>query len=134
MTRTYTIAELAREFDVTPRTIRHYEAEGLIAPLRSGTRRIYRPRDRTRLKLVLRGRRLGFSLAEIREIIDLYDAPAGEAAQLKLLLDKIMVRRRELEAKRRDIDASLRDLDAVAQNCRRRLASLTLDKAEGGMR
>jgi len=134
MTRTYTIAELAREFDVTPRTIRHYEAEGLIAPLRSGTRRIYRPRDRTRLKLVLRGRRLGFSLAEIREIIDLYDAPAGEAAQLKLLLDKIMVRRRELEAKRRDIDASLHDLDAVAQNCRRRLASLTLDKAEGGMR
>ncbi len=124
MPETYGIAELAREFEVTPRTIRFYEAEGLLAPLRDGQRRVYRPRDRTRLRLILRGRRLGFPLADVREIVDLYDAAPGEAGQLAYLLDKIVVRTAELEAKRRDIEASLDDLGGVAANCRARLAEL----------
>ena len=132
MTETYGIAEMAREFEVTPRTIRFYEAEGLLAPLRDGQRRIYRGRDRTRLRLILRGRRLGFPLAEVREIVDLYDAPTGEAGQLAYLLDKIAARKADLEAKRRDIEASLDDLDGVAANCRARLAEL--DTAPGAAR
>ena len=124
MPETYGIAELAREFEVTPRTIRFYEAEGLLAPLRNGQRRVYRPRDRTRLRLILRGRRLGFRLADVREIVELYDAPSGEAGQLAHLLDKIAVRQVELDAKRRDIEASLDDLDGVAATCRARLVEL----------
>jgi DNA-binding transcriptional MerR regulator len=124
MTETFGIAEMSREFGVTPRTIRFYEAEGLLAPLRDGQRRIFRGRDRTRLRLILRGRRLGFPLAEVREIVDLYDAPSGEAGQLAFLLDKIAVRKADLEAKRRDIEASLEDLDGVAANCRARMTEL----------
>ncbi len=124
MAETYGIAELAREFGVTARTIRHYEDEGLIAPLRDGQRRVYRPRDRTRLRLILRGRRLGFALAEVREIVDLYDAAPGETGQLDLLLAKIARRRAELEAKRADIEATLDDLKTVARNCRKRLRRL----------
>ncbi len=124
MAETYGIAELAREFGVTARTIRHYEDEGLIAPLRDGQRRVYRPRDRTRLRLVLRGRRLGFALAEVREIVDLYDAAPGEAGQLELLLAKIAGRRTELEAKRGDIEAALADLETVERNCRKRLREM----------
>ncbi len=121
---TYGIAELAREFGVTARTIRHYEDEGLIAPLRDGQRRVYRPRDRTRLRLILRGRRLGFALAEVREIVNLYDAAPGEAGQLELLLAKIAGRRAELEAKRADIEAALADLENVSKNCRKRLREM----------
>ena len=124
MSTTYGIAELAREFGVTARTIRFYEAEGMLSPARDGQRRIYRPRDRTRLKLILRGRRLGFPLAEVAEIIGLYDAPVGEAGQLELLLRKIAERRAALEAKRADIVASLDDLKVVARNCRKRLKIL----------
>ena len=121
---TFGIGDLAREFGVTARAIRFYEDQGMIAPRREGQRRVFEPRDRTRLKLILRGRRLGFSPAEIREIVDLYNAPAGEAAQLNLLLDKIAVRRAELKAKRRDLEASLEDLDAVAKNCRKYLKKI----------
>ncbi len=124
MAETYGIAELAREFGVTARTIRHYEDEGLIAPLRDGQRRVYRPRDRTRLRLILRGRRLGFALAEVREIVDLYDAAPGETGQLELLLAKIAGRRAELEAKRADIEAALSDLQTVSGNCRKRLREM----------
>ncbi len=124
MSRTYGIAELVREFEVTPRTLRFYEAEGLLAPLRDGQRRVYRGRDRTRLRLILRGRRLGFSLAEVRDIVGLYDAPSGESGQLAYLLGKIAARKADLEAKRRDIEASLDDLDGVAAICRTRLAEL----------
>lgn len=135
MAKSYSIRELADEFGVTTRTIRFYEDQGMVAPLREGQRRIYRPRDRTRLKLILRGRRLGFALAEIREIVDLYDAPSGEAGQLNRLLDRIAARRAELEAKRRDIAASLRDLDTVAEECRKRLNQLGhagAARAQGG--
>ena len=124
MSASYAISDLAREFQVTPRTIRFYEAEGLIAPLRDGQRRIYRPRDRVRLKLILRGKRLGFSLKEIAEIIDLYDAPPGEVGQLETLLGRIAARRADLEQKRRDIEAAIAHLDGVAAGCRSRLAAL----------
>jgi len=130
--RTYTIAELAREFGVTHRTIRFYEDNGLIAPLRDGRRRVFRQRDRTRLRLALRGRRLGFALAEVRQIIDLYDAPAGEGRQLALLLDKIAARRAELEAKRRDIEAAIADLGRVARECRKRRRDLAKAGAGAG--
>ena len=129
MARSYSISELAREFGVTARTIRHYEAEGLIAPLRDGQRRIYRPRDRVRLKLILRGKRVGFSLKEIAEIIDLYDAPPGERGQLQTLLQRIEIKGADLEQKRQDIEAAIQHLEGVAQGCRQRLAELD---AEGG--
>ena len=121
---TFGIGDLAREFGVTARTLRFYEDRGMIAPRRAGRRRIYGPRERTRLKLILRGRRLGFSLAEIAEIVDLYDAPRGEGRQLTHLMDKIAARRAELKSKRRDIEASLKDLDGAARTCRKRLAEL----------
>jgi len=124
MTETWTIAELARAFDLTARTLRFWEGEGLIQPQRRGQRRLYAQRERTRVKLILRGRRLGFSLAEIREIIELYDAAEGEVGQLSLLLRRIGERREELQAKRADIDASLADLAEVARTCRRRLEEL----------
>ncbi len=133
MPRTYSIADLAREFGVTTRAIRFYEDQGMLSPLRDGQRRIYRLRDRTRLKLILRGKRLGFPLADVGKIIDLYDAPRGEDAQLHRLLAKIAERRHELEAKREDIEASLHDLDAVADNCRFRLQELE-GKRGGGRR
>src|SRR5882757_4893883 len=111
----YGIAELARELDVTTRTIRFYEAEGLIAPKRQGQRRVFTPRDRVRLKLILRGKRLGFSLSEIREIIDLYDRAPGEVGQLRFFVGKIRERRAELERQRGDIADTLHELaDAEA--------------------
>ncbi|MBT3931278.1 MAG: MerR family DNA-binding transcriptional regulator, partial [Rhodospirillaceae bacterium] len=111
MKQTFSISDLAREFDITPRTIRHYEAEGLITPARDGQRRIYSGRDRVRLALVLRGKRLGFSLAEAKEIIDLYSAPQGEAFQLRTLLEKLDEKREMLEDKRRDLDAAISNMD-----------------------
>ena len=115
--RTWTIAELANEFGVTHRTIRFYEDRGLISPQREGTRRVFHPRDRVRLELVLRGKRLGFDLAEIRRIVDMYDDAPGEAGQLRYLLDQIAGRREELEQRRRDIDTTLSELDAVESRC-----------------
>ncbi|HEY5598110.1 MAG TPA: MerR family DNA-binding transcriptional regulator [Kiloniellales bacterium] len=131
MSRSYSIAELAREFAVTTRAIRFYEDQWMLSPLRDGQRRIYRPRDRTRLKLILRGKRLGFPLAEVREIIDLYDAPLGEDAQLHRFLAKIAERRHELEAKREDIEASIGELDAAADTCRARLKELESVRGSG---
>ena len=118
------IAELAREFDVTTRTIRFYEAEGLIAPTRQGQRRIFGPRDRVRLKLILRGKRLGFSLGEIREIIDLYDSAPGEVGQLRFFIDKIRSRRAELERQRRDLADALQELADVETRCVEQLRRL----------
>lgn len=124
MAQSYSISDLAREFDVTPRTIRYYEAEGMLEPLRQGQRRIYSLRDRVTLALILRGKRLGFSLAEAKEIIDLYDAPQGEAGQLRLLLDKLADKRGVLEEKRRDAENALANMDNYAARCRGRLAKL----------
>jgi len=108
---TYSIAELAREFGLTPRAIRYYEDLGLIAPARAGVQRVYTKRDRTRLKLTLRGRRLGLSLAEIRELIDMYDT-ATESSQLERLLEVLADRRARLEQQREDIEAVLAEVDA----------------------
>lgn len=124
MDRTYSISELAREFDITPRTIRYYEAEGLLSPAREGQKRIYSARDRVRLALVLRGKRLGFSLAEAKDVIDLYAAPQGEAGQLRTLLEKLDEKRALLEEKRRDLEISLSNMDSYAERCRERLAAL----------
>jgi DNA-binding transcriptional MerR regulator len=121
----WTITDLARDFAVTARTVRFYEAEGMLTPERRGTQRIYRNRDRVRLKLILRGKRLGFSLAEIRDIIDLYDSAPGEEGQLRHFLDKIEERRAALDQMRRDIAVTLDELAVVEETCRARLTELT---------
>ena len=120
----YTITELTREFGVSTRTIRFYEDEGLIKPVRRGRTRLFRPSDRVLLKQILRGKRLGFSIAEIREIIAMYKAPEGEEGQIKALIAGIGEKRADLEQKRRDIEDSLRELDAAEENCFERLAEL----------
>src|SRR6476469_6943276 len=122
--RTWTIAQVADEFGVTHRTVRHYEDLGLITPERRGTVRIYHRRDRTRLALILRGKRLGFPLEEIRTIIDLYDRPRGKASQLEYVLDQIDERRSDLEQRRRDIEDALAELDAFERRCQADLARL----------
>ncbi|OWY38563.1 MerR family transcriptional regulator [Xenophilus sp. AP218F] len=118
----FTISDLARDFDVTLRTIRFYEEQGLIEPQRDGRQRIFTRRDRARLKLILRGKRIGLSLQEIREIIDLYDLARDEASQSQKLLDLLQVRRLQLEEQRRDIDAVLSEIDTLAAHCRRVVA------------
>ncbi|MEP6648879.1 MAG: MerR family DNA-binding transcriptional regulator [Lapillicoccus sp.] len=121
---TWTIAEVAEEFGVTHRTVRHYEDLGLISPQRRGQHRIYHRRDRTRLNLILRGKRLGFPLEEVRTIIDLYDAPRGRASQLEYVLGQVDERRADLEQRRRDLDDAIKELDAFEQSCRDDLARL----------
>ena len=122
--QTWSITELAEEFGVTLRTLRHYEDVGLITPERRGSARVFHARDRIRLQLILRGKRLGFSLPEIRTIVNMYDEQPGEAGQLHYLLEQIEVRRAELDRLRRDIDDTLRELDEVADRCRQDLAAL----------
>ncbi|GAB2885562.1 MerR family transcriptional regulator [Nocardioides pacificus] len=124
MEQTWSITELAQEYGVTLRTIRHYEALGLVHPERRGTARVFHRRDRIRLELVLRGRRLGFALDEIARIVNMYDDRPGEAGQLEYLLDQIGVRRAELARMRADIDQTERDLDEVEARCRDTLATL----------
>jgi DNA-binding transcriptional MerR regulator len=111
----YTITELAREFEITPRAIRFYENQGLLAPAREGTngmRRVYSARDRTRLKLTLRGKRLGFTLLEVSRLLDLYDSPTGTVAQLRAFLDTIGAHRAVLERQLDDLNATLGELAA----------------------
>ena len=116
--RSWSIREIADEFDVTHRTVRHYEDLGLISPERRGTTRVYRRRDRTRLALILRGKRLGFPLEEIRTIIDLYDRPRGKTSQLEYVLSQIDERRRDLEQRRRDLEDALAELGEFERRCR----------------
>ena len=120
----WTITDLADEFGLTLRTLRHYEDIGLLSPERRGTTRVFHNRDRVRLALILRGRRLGFSLDQIAMIVNMYDDQPGEAGQLEYLLEQIEVRRGELAQRRRDIDDTLRDLDLVEQRCHEDLAAL----------
>lgn len=128
--RTYTIGELARRYEVTPRTIRFYEQEGLLEPERRGQTRVYREKDRVRLKLTLRGKRLGFSLAEIREVIHLYDrAPDGDERQLRRMLDILDEKRAALTQQLRDIQALQHELDDVEARCRDSLATLSRQRA-----
>ena len=116
--RTYTISELAAEFAVSTRTIRFYEEKGFIAPARDGTRRIYSAADRARIRLILRGKRIGLTLAESVEIIDMYDTEGNNAEQLDALLKRIEARREALLQQRRDLDQTLRALDEVEVLCR----------------
>ncbi len=128
-TRTWTIAEVAEEFGITHRTIRYYEQQGLVSPERRGTVRVFHPRDRVRLGLVLRGKRIGFDLDEIRTIVDMYDDVPGEAGQLDYLLDQVQGRRDELRARRADIDAVLAELDELERRCRDDLRALREEAA-----
>ncbi len=120
----WTIARVAEAFGVTHRTVRHYEDLGLIAPERRGTRRLYHRRDRTRLDLILRGRRLGFPLEEIRTIIDLYDAPRGRRSQLEYVVAQVGARRADLTQRHEDLMAALAELDRLEDRCREELARL----------
>ncbi len=113
----YSIGDLSREFGVTTRTIRFYEDQGLLSPTRNGQSRIYQARDRVRLKLILRGKRLGFSLKEINKLIQLYDTPEGEAGQLRSFIEKIRARRTELLVQKDDIAHVLDELDTLERRC-----------------
>jgi len=119
----FSIGELATEFDVTPRAIRFYEDHGLLAPRRAGTRRIYSPRDRTRLKLTLRGKRLGLTLSEIRELIDMYEPGRDERPQLERFLTVLENHKASLEQQRADIDAQLSEITAFEKRLRKRLGA-----------
>ena len=121
MATTFTISELAKEFDVTTRTIRFYEDQGLLSPARERTTRVFSARDRVRLKLALRGKRLGFALAEIRELFELYDVSRDEHKQLEEFLAKLERRRARLEQQREDIEVMLSEIDFFANQCRRLL-------------
>ncbi|EPX9366011.1 MerR family DNA-binding transcriptional regulator [Aeromonas veronii] len=121
---TYSISELAHEFDVTPRTIRYYEDEGLLTPLREGQTRIYSHRDKIRLKLTLRGKRLGFSLAEIRELFDMYDTDKSSKNQLNSMIRLIESKRSALHQQLEDIQMVMAELEAAEQRCVNSLNSL----------
>ena len=122
--KTYTIGELAEEFGITSRALRLYEEERLLDPQREGTRRIYNERNRVRLRLILRGKRLGWSLSEIRESFDLYDSSLGEEAQLLLMLEKLTQRRDSLKEQKKDIDNALRDLKRIAVDAEQALQDI----------
>jgi DNA-binding transcriptional MerR regulator len=124
---TYTITELAREFDITPRAIRFYEDQGILAPSREGAggrNRVYTPRDRTRLKLTLRGKRLGLSLSEIKSLVDMYESPKDTEAQMHRFLTVLAQHRETLEQQREDIEMSLSEIAAHEEECKRLLAAL----------
>jgi len=123
MSAIHTITELASEFGITTRTIRHYEDEGLLSPRRDGQNRLFSPRDRVRLKLALRGKRLGFSLSEIRELFDLYDLARDEKGQLEQFLTKLEKRRALLEQQREDIEVMLNEIAFFEIQCRKLLAA-----------
>jgi DNA-binding transcriptional MerR regulator len=120
----YSITELTREFDISTRTLRFYEDEGLIQPVRRGRTRLFRPSDRHLIRQIMRGKRLGFSINEIREIIQMYKEPPGEVGQLKLMIKRIEQKREDLRQKRRDLEETLTELDHAEEACVERLAEL----------
>lgn len=123
--KTWTVGELADELGVTTRTLRFYEAEGLVAPARAGSSRVYDHRDRARLRLILRGKRFGMSLSEIREIVGMYDgAASSERKQLEILLDRLGEIALDLRARQQDLARTLTEVTEVAEQCRARLAEL----------
>ena len=124
MTKIYSISELANEFDITTRTIRFYEEKGYLSPKREGTRRIYNQADRTSLRLILRGKRLGLSLDETAEMIQMYGSPHGNRKQLKIFVSRIEEKRAELERKQRDLEVMLNDLQSVEDKCHIALAEI----------
>jgi len=125
--RTWTVRELADELGVTTRTLRFYEAEGLISPLRRGTARVYDQRDRARLRLILRGRRFGMTLGECREIVDMYDgAASSERRQLQTLLGRLDDIAADLRERQADLTRTLAEVADVAGQCRHRLSELAV--------
>ena len=120
---TYTIGELAREFDLTTRAIRFYEDCGLLAPRRRGRQRVYSQRDRTRLKLTLRGKRLGLTLAEVKELVDMYESPRDTQPQLKKFLVVLAAHREQLEQQLADLHATLDEVRTHEKEARRLLAA-----------
>lgn len=125
---TYSISDLAQEFALTTRAIRFYEDEGLLAPVRRGQTRIYGERERTRIKLILRGKRLGLALSEIRELFDIYSASGSERPQLAKFLQMLADRRAMLLQQREDIDAVLAEIGVLERDCRRRLKTVRATK------
>lgn len=121
---TYTISDLAKAYDITPRTIRFYEDQGLLTPTREGRQRIFSERDNVRLRLILRGKRLGFSLAEAKEIIELYDMESGGERQLSYFLEKIGQQRQNLQQQQEDIAAILRELESVEERVKKALKKI----------
>ena len=123
MNRSYSISDLATEFDVTPRTLRFYEEKGLLEPSRSGQNRRYSGADRTRLILVLRGKTLGLSLQESAELIGMYDPSSNNKAQLSRLIEKIQARKTQLVAQKLELEQMIDDLDAWEQRSRKSMQS-----------
>ena len=123
MSKSFSITELAAEFDISTRTIRFYEEKGLISPERRGNTRIYNDADRVRLKLILRGKRLGFSLEESRDIIDMYQPNHSNEAQIQKLIYTIRDKREQLEQQKNDIEAMMLDLKSAEQQCLESLAT-----------
>ena len=125
---TWTISELAREFSVTPRTIRFYEDQGIVSPGRQGRNRVYGARDRTRLRLALRGRRLGLQLSEILDLINMYDeTPASNTAQLRHYAQVLETHRHKLEQQRHDLEVTLREIRQQEAECQALLRERALD-------
>ncbi|MCM2451948.1 MerR family transcriptional regulator [Agrobacterium vitis] len=124
MKKSYSITELTREFGVSTRTLRFYEDEGLIQPERKGRTRVYRGAGRHLLKEILRARRIGFTVADIREIIHVYKQPPGEVGQLKLMMKRIDEKRDDLRQKRKDIEETLAELDQAEEACLTRLVEI----------
>ncbi|MCB1863403.1 MAG: MerR family DNA-binding transcriptional regulator [Gammaproteobacteria bacterium] len=122
--KTYTISDLAKEYDVTPRTIRFYEDQGLLTPTREGRQRVFSEGDYVRLRLILRGKRLGFSLSEAKEIIELYDLDSGGERQLTYFLEKIEQQRLNLQRQQEDIKAILQDLKSVEKRVKSALKGI----------
>jgi len=122
MSITYSISDLARELDITTRAIRFYEEQGMLAPERRGQERIYSAKDKVTLKLILRGKRIGFSLAECRELIELYDPETGSRRQLETFMGKIAERRLQLEQQLLDIQQMQLELDTAEERCLAALA------------
>lgn len=113
MDELYTVNQLAEELGITPRTLRFYEAKGLLSPRRVGNNRVYSKRDRARLKLILRGKRLGFSLEEIKEYLDLYNVDPSQQEQMRVLLARIRERLDALAQQRQDLEATVSELKEI---------------------
>ncbi len=129
MSTTYSISDLASEFDVTTRTIRFYEEKGFLKPVRAGTRRIYSPSDRTKLRLILRGKRLGLSLDESAEIVLMYGSPRNNRKQLEKLVDRIREKQVELKSQQQDLEFMLLDLRNAEDKCLHALTEMTTRKS-----
>ncbi|MGM0428689.1 MAG: MerR family transcriptional regulator [Pseudomonadota bacterium] len=127
---TYSIGELAKQFDITTRSIRFYEDEGLLSPRRQGQQRIYTNKDRVRLKLILRGKRLGFSLAETGRLFELYDADNSSAAQLQKVLELISEKKLSLKQQMEDINVLLTELSGLEQRCQDELKTISSSVSE----